>query len=220
MKNIILVGCAGHAKVVIDIIEKEGKYKIVGLFDNPEKIGTEVYGYKVFDSESNLNKYVSQLRIEGGIVAIGNNWIRKKVVDRILNILPDFEFVTTIHPSVNIGKNVKIGKGCVLIPGVSVNSDAIIKNHCVLNTNSSLGHEAKMEDFSSLSSNATVGGGAEIGECSAIALSATILHGRKVGDHSIIGAGAVVVENIPSKVVAFGTPCKIIKTRSIGENYL
>ena len=32
MKNIILVGCAGHAKVVIDVIEKEGKYNLVGVF--------------------------------------------------------------------------------------------------------------------------------------------------------------------------------------------
>lgn len=220
MKNIILIGCAGHAKVVIDIIEKEGKYKIVGLFDNPEKIGTDVYGYKVYDQESNLNKYVELLSIEGGIVAIGDNWIRKKVVDRILGILPDFEFVTTIHPSVKIGKNVKIGKGTVLISGVTINSDAIVGDHCVLNTNSSLGHEAIMGDFSSLSSNATIGGQARIGKYSTIALSATVLHCKNVGEHTVIGAGAVVVSNIPSNVLAFGVPCKVIKSREIGERYL
>ncbi|MEY8355649.1 sugar O-acetyltransferase [Lachnospiraceae bacterium 54-53] len=39
--------------------------------------------------------------------------------------------------------------------------------------------------------------------------------GVTIGDHSVIGAGSVVTEDIPSNVVAFGTPCRVI--REIGE---
>ena len=36
-KNIILVGAGGHAKVCIDVIEREKKFQILGLIDNKKK---------------------------------------------------------------------------------------------------------------------------------------------------------------------------------------
>lgn len=40
----------------------------------------------------------------------------------------------------------------------------------------------------------------------------TILPGVTIGNKSVIGAGSVVTKDIPPNVVAFGNPCKIIKT--------
>ena len=77
-----------------------------------------------------------------------------------------------------------------------------------------------MKDFSSLASNATLGGLTVVGAFSTIALSATLLHNIKIGDHTVIGSGSVVVKDIPSNVVAFGVPCKIVKKREAGERYL
>ena len=36
-----------------------------------------------------------------------------------------------------------------------------------------------------------------------------------IGDNSVIGAGSVVTRDIPANVVAYGTPCKVV--RPIGE---
>lgn len=38
-----------------------------------------------------------------------------------------------------------------------------------------------------------------------------VLAGVTIGDNTVIGAGSVVVKDIPSNVVAFGNPCKVIK---------
>lgn len=38
-----------------------------------------------------------------------------------------------------------------------------------------------------------------------------ILPGVHIGQNSVIGAGSVVTKNIPENVLAFGTPCKIVK---------
>ena len=43
-----------------------------------------------------------------------------------------------------------------------------------------------------------------------------VLPGVTIGDNSVIGAGSVVTKDIPSNVVAFGNPCKVI--REIGEH--
>jgi len=45
MKDIILIGGGGHCRSVIDVIEQEGLFSIVGIVDRPEKLGDKVLGY-------------------------------------------------------------------------------------------------------------------------------------------------------------------------------
>ncbi len=37
-ENIFVFGAGGHAKVVLDVIEKQGIYKTVSLFDDEESL--------------------------------------------------------------------------------------------------------------------------------------------------------------------------------------
>ncbi|MEA3317558.1 MAG: transferase, partial [Bacteroidota bacterium] len=39
MKNIVIFGSGGHAKVIIDIIEQQQKYNIIGLIDKFRNTG-------------------------------------------------------------------------------------------------------------------------------------------------------------------------------------
>lgn len=43
-----------------------------------------------------------------------------------------------------------------------------------------------------------------------------VMPGVSIGDNSVIGAGSVVTKDIPSDVVAAGTPCRVL--REIGEH--
>ena len=40
----------------------------------------------------------------------------------------------------------------------------------------------------------------------------TVLPGVTIGDNAVIGTGSVVTKNIPSNVLAFGNPCRVIKS--------
>ena len=44
MNDIILIGGGGHCKSVIDVIEQEGKFKIAGIVDKPDLLGSKVLG--------------------------------------------------------------------------------------------------------------------------------------------------------------------------------
>ncbi len=48
-----------------------------------------------------------------------------------------------------------------------------------------------------------------------IGSSVQVLPGVTIGDNSVIGSGSVVTSDIPSDVVAFGVPCRVV--RPIGE---
>jgi acetyltransferase-like isoleucine patch superfamily enzyme len=41
-----------------------------------------------------------------------------------------------------------------------------------------------------------------------------VLDGVEIGDHVIVGAGSVVTKSIPSHSVAFGVPCKVVRSRA------
>ena len=57
MKEIILIGGGGHCKSVIDVIEKEGRFKIAGIVDVPELLGTEILGYPIIGNDSDIENH-------------------------------------------------------------------------------------------------------------------------------------------------------------------
>ena len=56
MEDIILVGSGGHAKGVIDTIERQSKYRIVGLIEKEENKGKKYKNYEVIGSDDDLEK--------------------------------------------------------------------------------------------------------------------------------------------------------------------
>ena len=45
-----------------------------------------------------------------------------------------------------------------------------------------------------------------------IGANVTILSGVSIGDNVVIGAGSVVTKNIPANSLAYGVPCKVVRT--------
>ena len=218
--NNIVVGSSGHAKVVIDCIEKENKYEIIGLLDRFKEVGSSSFGYKIIGKEEDLQNLIKKHKIEGGIIAIGDNFIRYTVYDKILKDVPQFNFIKVIHPSAQIARNVLIGKGTVIMANTTISSEATVGNFCIINNNSSLDHDSEMLDYSSLAPGSSTGGNVKIGLFTAVSLGAKVIHGITIGEHTIIGAGSNVIKDIPEYVVAYGNPAKVIRDRLAGEKYL
>ncbi|MBT3315396.1 MAG: acetyltransferase [Anaerolineae bacterium] len=220
MENILILGAGGHAKVIVDIVEQEGKYNLVGIIDQNLAEKEPLLSYPLLGKEEDLPKLIKEHAIKGIIIAIGDNFIRSKAANRLNESYSGLSFPTTIHPKTAIAKDVKISEGTVIMAGVSVNPGSTLGNFCILNTNSILDHDSSLGDFSSLAPGVTVGGDCNIGNYSAIGIGATLLHGIKIGEHSVIGAASLVSKEIPPNTIAYGLPAKEIRTRKKGEKYL
>jgi sugar O-acyltransferase (sialic acid O-acetyltransferase NeuD family) len=218
MKDVVVVGASGHAEVVIDILERQGVYRIAGLIDRSVK--GQLMGYEILGTEADLPAIAGEREIAGGIVAIGDNWIRHRVVNALNALLPGFAFVTAVHPSAQIGRNATVGRGSVVMAGAVINPNARVGEFCVVNTSASLDHDSVMGNFSGLLPNASTGGKVLIGAFAAVCQGANVIHGVEIGEHTVIGAGATVLDNMPPRVVAYGTPARVVRSREPGEPYL
>jgi sugar O-acyltransferase (sialic acid O-acetyltransferase NeuD family) len=218
--RVVVVGCSGHARVIVDILEAEKRCHIVGLLDDLRPPGTEVLGYQVIGSDEDLPALVAAGICDSIVVGVGDNWTRSRIATRIKRAIPEIQFVTAIHPSAQVARYCSIGAGTVIMAGVVVNPGCEIGEFCILNTGSSLDHDSRMGQFSSLAPRAVTGGGVKIGDFSAIAIGAVVSHSMSIGEHAVVGAGATVLKDIPDCVVAYGTPARVIRTRNPGDSYL
>ncbi len=220
MKKIFVIGSSGHAKVVIDIIEQEGKHEIIGLLSRDQAAGEFVYGYEILGKEAELNSLLKKHPAEGYIIAVGDNATRAKAANFFEENYPQLEALSAIHPSAILGRDVTIGAGTVVMAGTVINPSSKIGCFCIINTRASLDHDCILGNFASLAPGVTTGGDCQIRAYSAIGIGATILHGVQIGEQTVIGANALVNKNIPPFSVAYGTPAKVIRKREAGERYL
>ena len=206
LPHILVIGSSGHAKVVLDILEKEGRFRVVGLIDSFRPAGETSFGYEILGSEAELAALARTHAVRGCLVAVGDNWKRSLVVENVRAFAPELEFITAVHPSAQIARGVTVGRGVAIMAGAVINSDCRVGDFCLINTNASLDHDGVMDDFSSLAPNATAGGNVQIGAFSAVSLGASIVHRRRVGGHSVVAPEQSCWMTFPTTVLRMECP--------------
>lgn len=219
-KNILIFGGGNQASYVIDIIHKQGLYNIVGIIDSVKEIGAKVFGYEVLGRMTDLESICKENNVYGGVIAIGDNYSRDLVFSQILDSNYVIKFVNAIHPSVIIGENVQIGEGVVAMAGVIFNTNAKIGNFTFFATGCQIEHDCEVHEFSSVSAGTVLGGHVKIGCFSALTLNVTVLDRLNIGSNTVVGAGSLVLKDLPDNVLAYGNPCKVIRSRGLGEKFL
>jgi acetyltransferase EpsM len=194
-----LFGASGHGKVVVDSVLSNGFQLEAIIDDNPKSkklLNLPIIEAKEFEFKENYNF----------IISIGNNSIRKKMVEK-----HNLKYFNAIHADASVSQFASLGKGNVIMPQAVINADAKIGNHCIINSKSLVEHDCMLDDFVHISPNASLAGNVCVGEGSQIGIGASVIQGLKIGKWVTIGAGAVVIQNVPDYAVVVGNPGKIIK---------
>lgn len=217
---LLILGSSGHAKVIIDIVEKQNLYHIIGLIDANRTIGSETLGYKIVGPENSIHGIASVYENLHLFIAIGDNAIRYKVYKKLIESGINYPFATLIHPNSTIGKNVNVGIGSAVMAGAIINPNSKVGNFVIVNTASSIDHDCQIDDFATIAPGAILGGTVSVGEFSSLSIGSTIKHGIVIGHDSIVGAGATVIKDIPSYEIHVGVPARKLRDRKHGEKYL
>lgn len=209
MKDKVLIyGASSHGKVIIDIVEREGRFKIVGLLDDDPTIQGKIFcNYSIIGGCDLLNEYV--YHDHKLILAIGDNRARRSLWERIKEL--GYELVYAIHPSTQIAREVSIGPGTVIMANTAVNSGTKVGENVIINTGATIDHDCVIEGYVHICPGVHLAGNVRVGELSHIGIGASVVQGIRIGGNSIIGAGAAVIDDIPDNVTAVGVPAKVVE---------
>lgn len=207
---ITLFGASGHAKVVIDVLERGGYPIELIVDDNAVLHGAEFYSYHIAGGRS-----VLQSRLDGGepvhcMVAIGNNRMRAEV-SAWLSSIGAVLAPAAIHPSAQISRSAEIGNGSVVMAGCVLNPDVVVGSNVIINTVATIDHDCVIADAAHVAPGATLCGNVVVGECSLIGAGAVVHPNIKIGNNVIVGAGATVLQDVPDNITVVGTPARRIR---------
>jgi len=191
MKDIILIGGGGHCKAVIDVIEQQGRYNIIGIIDKAELLGKNVLGYEIIGNDSELNNLVK--KCSNALITIGqirSPLLRIKLFDKVLKL--GFELPTIVSPRAYLSQHASIGIGSVIMHDVLVNSGAVIGDNCIINTKSIVEHGSKIGNHCHISTNAVINGDVTLGNGSFVGSGVVTKEGIRINDNFFAKAGSVI----------------------------
>ena len=191
MKEIILIGGGGHCKSVIDVIEQEGKFQIIGIVDKPELLGVKVLGYPVIGNDSDLVDLSKKYRY--ALVTVGqikSSSLRVKLFKLAVKV--GLTMPNVISPRAYVSKHAMIGQGTVIMHDALVNANAKIGENCIINSKALIEHDAIIEDFCHIATNAVINGAAIVRQGSFLGSGVITKQGVKVEKNSFIKAGSLV----------------------------
>jgi sugar O-acyltransferase (sialic acid O-acetyltransferase NeuD family) len=220
MHKTLLIGSSGHAKVAIEIVEQYKDFCLLGLIDSFRTAGEITSGYPVLGTEDDIPKLIAIQKITHFFVAIGDNYQRQKMTDKIHKIAPSLILITLIHKSAIVSPKVSIGQGTIVMAGAVINVDTRIGKGCIINTQSSIDHECDIADYCSIAPRAVLGGRVGCHLRSVVSIGATVLQKIIIQKDTIIGAGAVVIRDCNAESIYIGCPAKWHSTREIDAPYL
>jgi sugar O-acyltransferase (sialic acid O-acetyltransferase NeuD family) len=191
MNGIILIGGGGHCKAVIDIIEQEGRFEIIGIVDKPELLGSNILGYSVIGNDSDLNNLAKKYQY--ALVTVGqikSPSLRIKLFG--LAIEAGFMLPSIISPNAYVSQHASIGNGVVVMHDALINASTTIGDNCIVNSKALIEHDCRISEHCHISTSVTINGGVTIESSCFIGSGATTRESITIKKNSFIKAGSIV----------------------------
>ncbi|MFD2044936.1 acetyltransferase [Ornithinibacillus salinisoli] len=211
MKDILLLGGGGHCSSVIDTLASQENYKIIGIIDTIDKVGSTVNNYEIIGVDDDLPYYFQQ-GIEYAFLSvgsIGDMALRQKLYQLAVKI--GYKFPIIIDHTAIISENVNISNGTFIGKAAIINTNVIISSNSIINTGAIIEHDCSVGEFCHIAPGTTLSGSVHVGDFTHIGTNTTVIQNINIGRETIIGAGSVVVQDIGNNQKAYGNPCKVVQ---------
>ena len=205
---IVVFGGGGHAKVVIDAIESQNKFEILGIVDPFSQLET-LRSYPVKGDVQNF--------LPGNfVVAIGDNARRKALFNEMVE--SGWTPQAVLHPSAILSRDVIVGAGSIILAGAVANAASVIGENCIINTAATIDHDCEIGSHSHLAPGCHLAGNVRIAEGCFLGIGTNVIPKIRIGSWSIAGAGSTVISDVAPKNTVVGVPARPInKAPSTGD---
>jgi sugar O-acyltransferase (sialic acid O-acetyltransferase NeuD family) len=208
MSRLIIVGAGSYGREIYSWVStcpiKSQYGEIVFIDDNGNSLTNHDNYPPIIGSISEFSPNQTDVFLLG----IAEPKTKVVIVEKLLS--KGCEFIQFIHPSCQLGINVSIGVGSVLLPNVIVSCDASIADFVSVNVNSSVGHDVQIGKYSTLSSHVDLMGFATLGTGVFIGSHGCVLPKVLVEDFATVGVSSAVLRRVDASKTVLGVPAKPI----------
>lgn len=198
--KLIIYGCGGHARSVVNVIRQFTLDIEIILVDEYAAEHERILACDV-KKEYILNPD------DRYILAIGDNKHRRELYESLLRRHLG-KCVSVVSNRANIGMDVVIGQGVFVAANAYVGPQAQIGDNTIINSGSIIEHEVSVGNHTHIAPNSTVCGRTKIRDNVFCGAGSTIIDGITICDDVMIGAGAVVKEDILLPGIYAGVPAR------------
>lgn len=202
--TLILLGAGGHARACIDVVEQQGKFRIVGLVGLANELHAQCLGYPVIATNAELPQLARTYNF--GLIAVGqikSPDSRTRLYQQAVEA--GFRLPTIIAPTAHVSRHATLGAGTIVMHGAIVNAGARVGDNCIINTRAVIEHDAVVEGHCHISTGAIVNGSAKVGAGSFVGSGSVIREGVSLGISCVVGMGLAVRHDQPEHTQLAGT---------------
>lgn len=191
MKDIVLIGGGGHCEAIIDVIEQEKKFSILGIIDKPELLGNNILGYQIIGSDIELKKI--RKVCDNALITVGqikSPTPRIELYEKLKSL--EFNLPTVISPRAYFSKHSNIGTGSIVMHDAIVNANVTIGDNCIINTKSLIEHGSIIGNHCHISTNAVINGDVTLDDGSFIGSGVITKEGIRIDSNFFAKAGSII----------------------------
>jgi sugar O-acyltransferase (sialic acid O-acetyltransferase NeuD family) len=210
LKDLILWGAAGHAKVLREFVGRCG-YRLVAVFDNDPCARPPFPDVPLYCGAQGFRDWHQRRagKPTWGLVAIGGASGRDRLQFQQMFRAHGVQPAVAVHPTAFVAADAVLSVGCQVLAQAAVCAAAVLGDACIINTAATVDHECVLGKGVHLAPGAVLAGCIAVGDFTLIGPRAVVLPRIKVGRDAIIGAGAVVTRDVPDGKVVYGVPARV-----------
>ena len=165
VKQVVILGAGGHARVLIDCLRLMVGVEPAGLLDkDTSRRGTELDGVPIIGDDGYLAECLGR-GIRHAIIGLGSTGdasARRRLYE--LAESQGFELISAIHPSAVIAASVQIGRGAAIMAGTVMNPGVRLGKNIIVNTGAIVDHDCVLGDHAHIAPGATLSGTVTLGD--------------------------------------------------------
>jgi sugar O-acyltransferase (sialic acid O-acetyltransferase NeuD family) len=194
-KPIIVIGGGGHAKVLLEILRKQGANILAVIAPEPIGESAVLAGLKQYFSDEDVFTFnPADILLVNGIGSLPNNTLRHTIYEKYT--AAGYSFASVVSNNSTVSEYCSLSQGVQIMPGAIVNVDVVIGENTIINSGAIIEHDCDIGRHNHVAPGAALSGSVKTGDYVHIGTGARVIQSLNIGSNCLIAAGATLTKNI------------------------